>query len=150
LTELLADLGRNVPFDGIIIALGTDDLLMDPEIVVEDYLEHVAALVERIASFQIPIPLKGMAHPHWVLVIAPPTISPHPTNPNTARAKLMRELVWESHSAHAAQNHYALANGGSVIRALAGDGLHLDLQEHRKLGMLATDPIRFVSFTTEK
>lgn len=144
LSEMTAALLRNVPLDGVVIALGTNDLLIDPEIAVEAYLERLSALVELVGSFKLPLPLKGMAHPPWVLVIAPPTISLHPGNPNAERAEAKRRLIWKALVSHAAAERYALIDSASVIEVLEGDGVHLDKAAHQKLAVSVAQAITAV------
>jgi lysophospholipase L1-like esterase len=139
--EILPAIVRNAPLNGVIVVLGTNDLLMEPEIGVTIFLGRVEAMVRRIQDFKLPAPLKGMDGPPWVLIVAPPALTTNATSPNAQHAEEKRATIAQALIGHAVATGYYLADAASVIKFLEGDGVHLDGPAHQKLGALIAQAI---------
>lgn len=144
LKELPVALIRNVPLDLVILSLGTNDLLMDPDLSVDHYVERVISLVAKIGSFQLPLPLKGMGQPAQVLVMAPPGFGPVPEAANIALAEAKRANVLPALLQNAHSRCYHLVNAAEAVPTLGGDGVHLDHDAQLKLGGLMAKAIKTV------
>lgn len=140
-SEILPAIVRNAPLDGVIVVLGTNDLLMDPTIEVNAYLERIEAMVRRIQGFKLPAPLKGMDRPPWVLIVAPPGLTASAAYPNAQQAEEKRAAVAQALIGHATALGYHFVDAASVIQTLHGDGVHLDAPAHQELGALIAQAV---------
>jgi lysophospholipase L1-like esterase len=150
LKELMPTLIRNVPLDLVVIALGTNDLLMDPDVGAETYLERLSSLVRRIKSFELPLPLIGMDAPPSVLVMAPPGIGTRDSPRELRHAEAKRAALWPLVNQHAKSHSYHVVDGAKAVPTLGGDGVHLDRQAHLQLGALMAEAIAAIDGGPER
>jgi len=141
LAELSAALIRNAPLDAIILALGTNDLLLEPEISVEAYLERTQALVTSVKAFKLPLPLIGMEAPMRVFVMAQHGFGETPTNPNGPQAEQKRALLVGALRAFSENHQCGFIDAAEAVSTLGGDGVHLDRAAHRRLGGLIANTL---------
>ncbi len=148
LKELPVTLIRKVPIDLVIVGLGTNDLLQDPELEIGTYLDRVNSVVKQIRSFQLPLPLKGMPQSLSVLVMAPPGFGGAVESPTIERAEAQRAMILPELIKHASDQSYHLVNAAQAVPTLAGDGVHLDRQAHQRLGLHMAGAIEAIYSTT--
>jgi lysophospholipase L1-like esterase len=148
LKEIPLALIRNVPVDLVVVALGTNDILQDPELEIDTYLDRVNSMVKRIRSFQLPLPLKGMPQSPAILVMAPPGFGGAGESPATERAEAKRVKLLPELIKHASDQSYHLVNAAQAVPTLAGDGVHLDRQAHQRLGLHMAGAIKAIYSTT--
>jgi lysophospholipase L1-like esterase len=148
LKELPITLIRNVPIDLVIVGLGTNDILQDPELEIDTYLDRVNSMVKRIRSFQLPLPLKGMPQSPAILVMAPPGFGGAVELSATERAEAKRVKLLPELIKHASDQSYHLVNAAQAVPTLAGDGVHLDRQAHQRLGLHMAGAIEAIYSTT--
>lgn len=144
LKEIPLALIRNVPIDLVVVALGTNDLLQDPDLEIATYLDRIDSMVKRIRSFQLPLPLKGMRQAPDVLVMAPPALGGAGESPLIERAEAKRAILFPSLIKQAKQSAYHLVNAAQAVPSLSGDGVHLDQLAHHRLGLLMADAIKAI------
>lgn len=142
LTELPGALVRNVPLDLVVFQLGTNDLMMDPNLTPEGLSERLVRLHEVVAAFTFPIELEGQAKPMKTVFMAPTAIGPIANNPNWARAEDTRRAALSHIQAAAAQHGFSVFDGAQAVPVPGPDGLHFGREAHRRLGLLAADAIR--------
>jgi len=142
LTELPEALARNVPLDLVVLQLGTNDLMIDPNLSAEALCQRLVTLCEVIKKFALPIPLEGQSKPIKAMLMAPTAIGPMPNNPNWERAEATRIRALPLLQAAGLEHGFFVFNGAEAVPAPGADGLHFGVEGHRKLGILAAATIR--------
>lgn len=142
LTELPEALARNVPLDLVVLQLGTNDLMLDPNLSAEALCQRLVTLCDIIKKFTLPIPLEGQAKPIKAMLMAPTTIGPMPNNPNWERAEATRKLALPLLQAAGMEHGFSVFDGAEAVPTPGSDGLHFGVEAHRRLGVLAATTIR--------
>jgi lysophospholipase L1-like esterase len=142
LKELPEALLRNLPLDLVVLQLGTNDLMLDPEIAPEAFAARIGALADAIGAFRFPIALEGQTYPIRTLVMAPTAIGDTPGNPAGLRAEAARRRCLPALRALGLARGFSVFDGAEAVPAPGPDGLHFDAQAHRRLGVLAARAIR--------
>lgn len=142
LTELPAALLRNLPLHLVVLQLGTNDLMIDPDIAPEVFAGRIGRLAKTVTDFRLPVAMTGMTLPMRVLVMTPPPIGDTPGNPNGLRAEAKRRLVQPVLAALAAEQGFALFDSAVAAMRPGPDGLHFDVAAHTALGESLARAIR--------
>jgi lysophospholipase L1-like esterase len=145
LTELPEALVRNVPLDIVVLQLGTNDLMSDPNLRPEAFCERIVKLCDVVAKFNFPIPLDGQAKPMKSIVMAPTAIGPMASNPNWVRAEETRVHALPLLQAAAREHSFTVFDGAQAVPKPGADGLHFGPDAHGRLGLLAAATIRAVA-----
>lgn len=134
LTELPAALARNAPVHLVVLQLGTNDLMLDPEISPQAFAARIVDLARAIGDFRLPFPMVGMSGPARVLALTPPPIGDTPGNPNGFRAEAKRQelgrALWQASRDHG----FLLFDTDTVAMTPGADGLHFAARDHEALG----------------
>lgn len=134
---LPAAIAREMPLDLLIIALGTNDLKAETARSAADIAEAIVALA-RVANESAG----GVAYHYQapqVILVSPVPVNdmPHPDFAAMFEgAKQKSELLGEALKAAADKAGIAMFDAGMVVGSAKGvDGLHIDVDQHKKLGM---------------
>ncbi|MDF2759831.1 MAG: lipase [Thermomicrobiales bacterium] len=139
LTYLRPCIESHQPLDVIVIMLGTNDLKSRFDLSASDIAQSAAALAEMAWRFA-HAPDGSHAK---VLFVAPPAIS--------TLTELDQMFEGAREKSRQFSRYYRLAAGwydlpffdaGTVIVSSEKDGIHFDLEEHRKLGEALADEVR--------
>jgi len=140
LTYLLPCLESHQPLDLVILALGVNDLKKRFSLPATDIADGVRRLVQVIqqqgnAFCKIPAP--------QVLIVAPP-----PTAKLTLYSEMFEgaeeksKLLAKHYLRVSKETNCAYLDAGSVIKASPLDGIHFELEEHKKLGQALADQVK--------
>lgn len=141
LTELPEALVRNLPLGLVVLQLGTNDLMLDPDLAPETFAARIGALAGAVAAFRLPIAMEGQAYPIRTLAMAPTGIAQAPGAANGARAEAARRRCLPALQAEAAARGFRVFDGAEAVPTPGPDGLHFDADVHRRLGLLAARAI---------
>ena len=122
---------RHNPLDLVIIYLGVNDLFLSPQITVKRIAEGLMSLVS-ISHEQS----KNSGGEHAkILIIAPPPVNPATTYHEYYTREIESSLQFAREYERVAKTYGCLfLDAGTVIHAVEQDGVHLDAENHRKLG----------------
>jgi lysophospholipase L1-like esterase len=125
--HLITLLGVHKPLDLLILYLGINDLFVDPYISVAVMVDELERLIDNIREIQASLP---------VLVVAP-----LPVNISREYQAYYHEQIEKSFDLIAAYEKVSAQKGchfldpSQVISASRKDGVHIEAEEHIKLGL---------------
>jgi lysophospholipase L1-like esterase len=124
-------ISRHNPLNLVIIYLGINDLFLSPEIAVP----QIATGLGRIINITKSNSSSRNGTPSGVLVIAPPPVNPDAQYPGlfAGTGEKSRQLSSVFKKEAISRGCFFLA-GGEIIEAVSTDGVHLDEENHIKLG----------------
>ena len=127
------------PVDLIIVYLGINDLFLSANMEVRRIAETLGVLIsiagERSRNRE--------GDPAGALIIAPPPVNPVMTYAGYYAREIENSLQFSLEYSRVAQVYGCLfIDAGRVIQAVESDGVHLDAENHRKLGLHVASYIR--------
>jgi lysophospholipase L1-like esterase len=140
--HLLPCLKSHRPLDAVALLLGTNDLKQRFGVPAGDIAKGIGVLLATIAKSECG-PERGA--PKMLVICPPPILETFGTRPDFVEtfagghAKSLK--LAPAYRAIAAQYGAAFLDAGTVIRSSAFDGIHLDKEEHAKLGRAVADTI---------
>lgn len=138
LAVLPAILESHVPLDMVIILLGTNDLKMRFSLSAFDIAEGAGTLVHTIQQGTWGIV------PHVLLVAPPPLAKLNEfAQMFTGGTEKSQQFATEYHRV-AGELNCAFFDAGTVVTTSDRDGVHWEVEEHRKLGLALADVVRAV------
>lgn len=139
LSYLRPCIDSHLPLDMIVVMLGTNDLKRRFNLSASDIAESAAGLAEEARRF---VRTPNGAHAE-VLLVAPPAVTAL-TELDQMFAGAMEKSRQFSHFYRLAAgwNHLPWFDAGSVIVSSDLDGIHLEADEHRKLGEALAGEVR--------
>ena len=141
LKHLVPILQSHEPLDLVIVMLGTNDLKDHFNLSARDIANSVWRLVQTVRSCAYP-PTGQVPE---VLVVCPPPFAALESTPFEAMFREGEEKSGQLAKAFEAvseQRGFRLFNAGDVIRSSAQDGIHLEAEEHVKLGKALAHEVR--------
>lgn len=130
LTYLKPCLLSHTPLDFVVLSLGTNDLKRRFNLVAEDIAVGIDRLLKEIGGGNTVV--GGLSN---VLVVCPPPVKSAGVfsvmfEGGEQKSKLLSPYLKEISASHGA----GFLDAGLVIQSSDTDGIHLDKEEHRKLG----------------
>ncbi len=139
LTQLGPTLESHVPFDLVIIMLGTNDLKRRYNLTASDIAQSAGDLA-RTAQL---IAKSAAGEPVRALLVAPPPIAELSDFDLLFEGALEKSLKFSHYYALAAKWYKVdFFDAGSVIRSSPIDGIHFEVAEHHKLGQAIAARVR--------
>ena len=128
------------PVDLIIVYLGINDLFFSANMEVRRIAETLGSLIsiagERSRDRE--------GEPARLLVIAPPPVNPAMTYAGYYAREIKNSLQFSVEYGRIAQLYGCLfIDAGKIIQAVESDGVHLDAENHRKLGLHVASYVRY-------
>lgn len=128
------------PLDLVILMLGTNDFQSVHDLKAWHAAQGVASLIDIIRRAPIE---PGMPVPP-ILVVTPPALRPAagPSAPKFAGGDVRCAGLSAAYAALCAEKSCAGFDAGTVVQASAIDGVHLDADQHLRLGQALLEPVR--------
>jgi len=130
---------RHNPLHMIIIYLGVNDLFLSSQITVKRIAEGLMSLV----SISQDHSKNSEGEPAKLLIIAPPPVNPATAYHEYYAREIENSLQFTREYERVAKAYGCLfLNAGTVIQAVELDGVHIDAENHRRLGAFVADFIK--------
>lgn len=138
---LIPCLYSHAPIDLVILMLGSNELKSYFSLTAFEIAMGAGELVTVISQCE-----HGPFHSApQVLLVAPPSIAPHPGSELDvlfAGGKEKADLFGQYFHKVAIDTHCHFMDAGTLIKPSPVDGVHLDVEEHRALGMALVSKVR--------
>jgi lysophospholipase L1-like esterase len=129
----------NSPLALVILMLGTNDYQAVHQINAWQSAQGLAAIVRAMRSAPIE---PGMPVPGIMIVAPPPIRLPNgPVSPKLAGADSRCAGMAEAYRQIATEESCAYFDAGTIIQASPIDGVHLEADQHERLGRALADPV---------
>ncbi|MFI4910763.1 MAG: SGNH/GDSL hydrolase family protein [Sedimentisphaeraceae bacterium JB056] len=141
LKQLVPLLHTHAPLDLIVIMLGTNDLKNRFSVSALDIAWSVGRLVDTVKKSQIAY----TGDVPQVLVVCPPPLadmSKSPFKDILIGAEEKSKQLSETFKAYCCENDIEMLDAGKVVVTSDVDGVHLDPEEHKKLGTAVAKKVR--------
>ena len=130
---------RNNPLHLIIIYLGINDLFLSPQITVKRIAEGLMSLV----SISLERSKNSEGKHAEMLIIAPPPVNAATAYHEYYAREIEKSLQFAREYERVAKTYGCLfLDAGSHVQAVELDGVHLDADNHRKLGLCVADFVK--------
>jgi len=127
------------PLHMIILYLGINDLFLSPQITVKRIAEGLMSLV----SISHEQSKNGEGRPAQILTVAPPPVNPATAYHEYYAREIESSLQFAREYERVAKTYGCLfLDAGTVIQAVELDGVHLDADNHKKLGMCVAEYLK--------